>query len=313
MAFEHVVYEVKDLVARITINRPEARNAMNRQTMRELTEALYAAEGDPAVGVVVLTASGEKAFCAGADVKMFREMVKQPDETLAMVDQFVRMVSAVRECGKPVIARVNGIAIGGALELLVAADLLIAAEHATFMPGESGVGATPYGGSTQGLALSIGDHRARWLLYTDEAISAKTAMEWGFVNRVVPFSELDAEVERVCRTLLNKSPWALRGAKTQANVWWDLVSSSMHQGKDFWVLQSLLPDILKSVSSFLEEKKPFDWVAFRREAAGGRAQEFFWGAPTTTCGHCGAKFLPQDTKFCGNCGQPLDGGTANAD
>lgn len=304
--FKNIIYDKKkDHVAEITINRPEQRNALNLETMRELTEAFQNAESDNSIGVVVLTGSGDKVFVAGADIKMFGEIAKNPHESWKLIGQFLRVVYNMKTIGKPVIGKINGSAIGAGVELILACDLLIAAEHAIFIGGEAGVGLVPVGGTTQLLTPTIGDKRARWLLFTDDSIDAKTALEWGLVNKVVPKDKLDEEVDKLCKTILNKSMWALRFAKSQANIWSDLASNSFSQGRDFWTLEAtMLPDLLEAASSFLE-KKPMDWMRYRELMATGKAAEYLWGPPTKVCTKCDTKNLPENLKYCGNCGAKL--------
>lgn len=299
-----ITYKTKDHVAQITINRPQQRNALNLQVMQELTDAFKRAEDDRGVGVVVITGAGDKAFCAGADVDMFTKLVKDIHMSWQMTGQFNRMVYSARTLGKPVIAKVRGWAIGGAIELLLSCDLIVASETAKFIPGESGMGAVPFAGSTELLTINVGDKRARWLLFTDDAIDAQTAYQWGFVNKVVPDDKLDEEVDNLCRKLLNKSMWALRYAKTQANVWVDLASHALYEGRDVWALQCVLPDLLMAATAFME-KRPMDWVKMRDEEASGVSTEYMWGPYTKICPNCGAQMLPERMKYCGNCGSQL--------
>lgn len=301
--FETLLYEKKDLVGRITINRPQARNALNLQMMRELCLALEDAERDSGVGVVVLTGSGDKIFCPGLDLIWAKGLFNNTQEVWNMVNQYSRIIYDLRNVGKPVIARINGLAAGGGCEMIVHCDLAIAAEHARLMQGEGGVGAVATY-ATQSLAPIIGDRRARWFLFTDEVIDAKTALEWGLVNRVVPYEKLDEEVGRLCHNLLEKASWSLRFTKTQANIWFDLVSHTFHEGRDFWSLQSAMPETLEGISAFLEKRAPAH-IARRKEAARGKNVEYLWGAPTKVCPKCQTGHLPADFDFCGKCGAKL--------
>lgn len=301
--FETLVYEKKDLVARITINRPRARNALNLQMMKELCLALEDAERDSGVGVVVLTGSGDRIFCPGLDLAWAKELFNNTQEVWNMVNQYSRIIYDLRNVGKPVIARINGLAAGGGCEMIIHCDLAIAAEQARLMQGEGAVGAVATY-ATQSLALIMGDKRARWFLFTDEVIDAKTALEWGLVNKVVPYDKLDEEVDKLCRNLLEKSLWSLRFTKTQANIWFDLVMHTFHEGRDFWSLQSAMPEPLDGISAFLEKRAP-DHIGRRREASRGKSVEYLWGPPTQVCPKCQTKHLPADFGFCGKCGAKL--------
>lgn len=301
--FETILYEKKDLVARITINRPEARNALTLQLMIDISQALQDAERDSAVGVVVITGGGEKFFCPGLDLTWAKNLFNRTQEVWSMVNQYTRMVFEVRNVGKPVVARVNGLAAGGGCELVIACDLAIAAEHARFMQGEGGVGAVATY-ATQSLPLIMGDKKARWFLFTDDVIDAKTAVEWGLINKAVPYEKLDEEVDNLCQNLLDKFPWSLRFTKTQTNFWFDLAAHTFHEGRDFWSLQSATPEPLEGISAFLEKRSP-DHLKMRREAAAGKTVEYLWGPPTKACPSCNTRNLPADFEYCGKCGAKL--------
>jgi len=215
------------------------------------------------------------------------------------------MTYNIRTMGKPIISKINGICIGGGFELIIMTDLIIAADHAKFIPGESAVGLVPCAGSTQFLTAVVGDKRARWALYTDEPIDASSALEWGLVNKVVPRGKLDDEVEKVYNILLNRSMWALRYLKTSMNVWVDLVHHTFNQGRDAWTLDALLPDASDSCTAFAD-KKAVNWIERRKDLAKGDAWEFRWGAEDKSCPHCGANKLPRKFKYCGVCGKQLN-------
>ena len=138
---ENVLYDVKDMVATITINRPDARNSLNMPLMKDLCAAFEEAERDPAVGVVVLTGGGDKFFCPGLDLNWAEGLFNNTHDVWVMNSQYARIVYDIRYIGKPVIARINGITAGGGCEFLIACDLAIAADTAKFQQGEGGVGA----------------------------------------------------------------------------------------------------------------------------------------------------------------------------
>lgn len=303
-AFETVIYKVKDMVATITINRPEAKNSLNMQLMKDLCGALEEAEQDPSVGVIVITGNGDKFFCPGLDLNWAKGLFNNTHDVWVMNSQYARIVYNIRYIGKPVIAKINGITAGGGCEILIASDLVIAANHAKFQQGEGGVGAIA-SFATQSLTPIMGDRKTRWFLFTDEVIDAKEALECGLINKAVPYEELDKEVDRLCQTLLKKAPWSLRFTKDQINVWFDMVSHTLRQGNDFWSLQSTTPEPLEGINAFLEKREP-EHEKLREKTANGKSHTFLWGPPTRVCPRCKTRWLPEEFTFCGKCGAGLD-------
>src|SRR5438046_1621100 len=215
MAYTDILYEKKNGVAWITINRPEVRNAFRTITVAELTDAFLDARWDPAVGVAVLTGAGDKAFCSGGDQKERGEGGYAPGARPMDVEA---LHSAIRHIPKPVIAMVNGFAIGGGHVLHVLCDLSIASENAIF--GQTGprVGSVDAGHGTGFLARVVGEQKARAIWYLCRQYSAGGALAMGLVNKVVPAAELRAATERWCRELLEQSPTALALAKRSFNA-----------------------------------------------------------------------------------------------
>jgi naphthoate synthase len=216
MTYTDILYEKKDGVAWITINRPEVRNAFRTRTVAELTEAFEEARWDASVGVAVLTGAGDKAFCSGGDQKErgqggYARGAERPMDVEALH-------SAIRHIPKPVIAMVNGFAVGGGHVLHVLCDLSIAADTAIF--GQTGprVGSVDAGHGTGYLARIVGEKKAREIWYLCLQYSAAEALAMGLVNKVVPLKELRAETERWCQALLEKSPTALALAKQSFNI-----------------------------------------------------------------------------------------------
>lgn len=205
MQFEDIVVMNEGAVQTIKINRPAQLNAMRGQTIEELEHAFQSASADAAIGVIVLTGEGERAFCAGGDVEWER------DGGLKSLDW--QLGSIILDCPKPVIARVNGYAIAGGNHLAYCCDLTIASEHSIF--GQNGPRvASPAGGyPVAHLAGIIGHKRAREMWMLCRRYSAKQMLEWGLVNAVVPKDELDDEVARWCKELLQMSPTALKTVK----------------------------------------------------------------------------------------------------
>ncbi|MDY6910906.1 MAG: enoyl-CoA hydratase-related protein [Chloroflexota bacterium] len=303
--YKMIKVDIKDMVGRVTMDRESVRNAMHVDVFSELADAFTKLGYDRRAAVLVLTGAGDKAFAAGADVKDIRDgACTDSMGGLKVCGEFGRMGQAMRTCGKPIIARVFGDIIGGGFEVLTFCDLAIAADNSRFLAGEAFIGAVPVG-TTQIASIVMGDKRARWLILTDDRIDAQTALDWGIVNKVVPFEKLDEEVDKLCKTLLNKFPWALRFAKTQLNFWHDISTTSLYQGRDFWAMHvSNSAEMMEGTSAFLE-KRPTDWKKFRDKDAAGVPSEYEFGPPLKTCQKCGAVHLPSDFEFCGKCGAEL--------
>src|SRR5215468_8357171 len=218
MAYTDILYEKKNGVAWITINRPEVRNAFRTITVAELTDAFLDARWDPAIGVAVLTGAGDKAFCSGGDQKERGQGGYAPGAASQRPMDVEALHSAIRHIPKPVIAMVNGFAVGGGHVLHVLCDLSIASENAIF--GQTGprVGSVDAGHGTGFLARVVGEKKAREIWYLCRQYSAQEALSMGLVNKVVPQKDLRAEVEKWCAELLEKSPTALALAKQSFNV-----------------------------------------------------------------------------------------------
>jgi len=254
MEYENIFYEVKDAVARITINRPRTLNSINAQTMNELDDAIRKASLDSTAGVVVLTGVGERSFCSGGDVKWEAEG--------GLVGLNWRLNKLVLHCPKPVIARVNGYAIGSGNHLAYFCDFTIAAEHAIF--GQTGprVGSPAAGHYVTHSIDIIGHKRAREMWMLTRQYSAKQMLDWGLVNAVVPYAELDAEVDKWCQELLEKSPTCLKILKHAFNQSIDLTSMDD-------VIAKVAPDYfltgeqLEGANAFLEKRKP-DFSRWRK-------------------------------------------------
>ena len=260
MSYTDILYESRDGVAWITINRPEVRNAFRTRTVAELTQAFGDARWDPAVGVVVLTGAGDKAFCSGGDQKERGQGGYSRDERPMDVEA---LHTAIRHIPKPVIAMVNGYAIGGGHVLHVLCDLSVAAESAVF--GQTGprVGSVDAGHGTGYLARVVGEKRAREIWYLCRQYSAQQALEMGLVNRVVPLAELRAEVELWCRELLEKSPTALALAKQSFNVDSEQRSGVAQLAGTALGLYYRTDEAMEGRNAFVE-KRPVDFGKFRK-------------------------------------------------
>jgi len=208
MAYEHLQVQTSDGITTITINRPQALNVLAAATMQELEQAFLGARDDPAVGVVILTGAGEKAFIAGGDI---REILAGLAEGAASArDQFARkgqkLITLIERLGKPVIAAVNGFALGGGSEIVQACHLAIAADTAKFGQPEINIGFNPCWGATQRLPRQVGRKHAMALILTGEMIDAQDAYRIGLVNKVVPSNELMPEAEKLASLPASSRP-----------------------------------------------------------------------------------------------------------
>ncbi|MGZ4121282.1 MAG: enoyl-CoA hydratase/isomerase family protein [Actinomycetota bacterium] len=250
-----VRYEVTGAVARITIDRPEKRNALNVTVMSELRSGLARARADDAVKVVVLTGAGEKAFSAGGDLGGFtaeQSKVEQHALRGTLVDLFEDMT----RLGKPIVARVNGHALAGGFGLMCACDLVVAAETAEFGMPEINTGLWPFI-ITAVVRSAMPEKKALELMLTGERIDAAEALRWGIVNSVVPGGELDKAVQDLCDTLASKSPLIMRLGKDSFYASRDM---GFREAMDYLhgqlgiTLES--EDVIEGVTAFLQKRAP---------------------------------------------------------
>jgi len=265
MAYTDILYEKNNGVAWITINRPEVRNAFRTTTVAELTDAFLDARWDRSVGVVVLTGAGDKAFCSGGDQKERGQGGYAPGAAGATQRPMdvEALHSAIRHIPKPVIAMVNGFAIGGGHVLHVLCDLSIASENAVF--GQTGprVGSVDAGHGTGFLARVVGEKKAREIWYLCRQYSAQEALALGLVNRVVPLKDLRAEVEKWCAELLDKSPTALALAKQSFNVDSEQRAGVAQFAHTALGLYYTTEEAMEGRNAFVE-KRPVDFQRFRK-------------------------------------------------
>ncbi len=215
MTYEDILYEVRGGGAYITINRPDKYNAFRGQTVDELIHAFQKAGWDKSVGVIVLTGAGDKAFCTGGDQSAHDGQYDGRGVIGLPIDE---LQSLIRDVPKPVIARVNGFAIGGGNVLATICDLTIASDKAQFGQVGPKVGSVDPGFGTAYLARVVGEKKAREIWYLNKRYTAAEALAMGLVNTVVPHAELDAEVERWVAELMDRSPTAIALAKVSFNA-----------------------------------------------------------------------------------------------
>jgi 2-ketocyclohexanecarboxyl-CoA hydrolase len=258
--FQDILYTIAGGVGTITINRPQKLNSVTAETLRELEVAFDAAGNDPEVGVVVFTGAGDKAFCAGADVSWQKEGKMGRGGPA----QFSPPYLMLSRCPKPVIARVNGYAIGGGHHFAYFCDFTIAAEHAVFGQSEPRVAYPASGPTVNYLARIIGHKRAREVWMLGRRYSAQQMLEWGLVNAVVPLDALDAEVAKWCDELLAVSPTCLKVYKASfIEEFQDLM------GQGDLLRRLLVPPSFRDTEqqegtrAFLEKRRP-DYSRFRK-------------------------------------------------
>jgi dihydroxynaphthoic acid synthetase len=259
--YEDILYEKKDGIARITINRPKVYNAFRDQTIDEMIDAFEDANGDESVGVIVLSGAGGKAFCTGGDVKWEGEF--NPAGGRALFRRIMKLSHAMRNNGKPVIAAVRGYCIGGGNELNLLCDLTIATENSKFGQAGPKMGSVPVWYGTQMLPRVLGEKRAREMVYLCHQYTAREALQMGLVNKVVPDDQLEEAVGKWCRELLEKSPQALRIAKISMNFESDMLYPSVVHGFNMISMAHGTEEFQEGCRAFTEKRKP-DFNQFRK-------------------------------------------------
>jgi enoyl-CoA hydratase/carnithine racemase len=255
LGFERIVYEKAPPRATITLNRPEVLNAFDFRMLRELARACEDASWDDSIRAVVLTGAG-RAFCVGADLRSWAdEYLGKPGEYWKWFGAFKDAHDRLREIGKPTLARINGIAVGGGNELQMACDLAVMVDDAFIRHVGPEHGSVPAGGATQWLTIMVGDRRAREIVLMCEEIPAARAAEWGLVNWVVPAGELDAKVDAVVESLARKLPQTTRYAKQHLNFWRDLAwHETINHARDWLALSMATDEPRQAIERFLERK-----------------------------------------------------------
>jgi enoyl-CoA hydratase len=253
MTFQTLLLEIRDGLAVLTINRPDKLNALNDTVVAELGEAIRQLKADPAVRGVVITGAGPKAFVAGADIGDLAKQGVLDGRQRALAGQ--AMLRAIETMGKPVLAAVNGFALGGGCELAMACHLRIASENARFGQPEVNLGITPGYGGTQRLPRIVGKGNALYMLLTGEHVNAQEALRIGLVSKVVAQDQLLAEAEKIMRTILSKGPVAValtmeavdRGLETT-------LEEGLRLEADAFGLAASTRDMKEGLTAFLEKR-----------------------------------------------------------
>ncbi|EEP73978.1 naphthoate synthase [Micromonospora sp. ATCC 39149] len=260
--YEDIRYELADGIAKITINRPEVRNAFRPSTVSELCRAFDEARDDPSVGVIILTGAGDQAFCSGGDQRVrgdggYRDV--HGTERLNVLDLQVQ----IRRTPKPVVAMVAGYAIGGGHVLHLVCDLTIAADNARF--GQTGprVGSFDGGYGSGLLARTVGQKRAREIWFMCRQYDAQQALDWGLVNAVVPVEQLEDETVTWCRQMLRHSPLSLRLLKASLNAADDGLAGVQQLAGDATLLYYLSEEAQEGRDAYVARREP-DFARFPR-------------------------------------------------
>ncbi len=260
--YEDIRYHKFEGIAKITINRPEVRNAFRPQTVFEMSDALADAREDETIGVIILTGEGEKAFCSGGDQKIRGEAGYRDDKGVNRLNvlDFQRQM---RTCPKPIIAMVAGYAIGGGHVLHVMCDLTIAADNAIF--GQTGpkVGSFDGGYGASYMARIIGQKKAREIWYLCRQYNARQALEMGLVNTVVPYDKLEEETVQCCKEILGNSPIAIRCLKSAFNADCDGQAGLQELAGNATMLYYMTEEGQEGRNAFIEKRKP-DFSKFPR-------------------------------------------------
>jgi enoyl-CoA hydratase len=254
MSFETLLLTVEDGIATVALNRPPV-NPLNSKLYRELSQAAAELEADPAVRVVIITGSGDKAFAAGADISEMKDLT--PVEVHKFCQGSLRTCTQIENMQKPTIAAINGLALGGGLEVALTCDLRIASNKAKFGFPEITLGIIPGNGATQRLPRLIGTSRAKELLFLGELIDAARAEQVGLVNKVVPSAELMQEAKALALKLAARPGHALSVLKGTVNKG---LNMNLHDALDYeiknFVLTFASEDRQEGFSAFMEKRKP---------------------------------------------------------
>jgi len=254
MTYENLIIEKQEGIATLTINRPEVLNALNTETLKELKKAFCELDSDAEVKVIILTGTG-KAFVAGADISEMRPLNAAQGREFGLLGQ--KVFTSVENLSKPVIAAVNGFALGGGTELALSCDLIYASEKAKFGQPEVGLGVTPGFGGTQRLPRRVGTAMAKELIYTGRMIRADEAKAIGLANKVVAPEALMEEVMGLAQEIASKGQVSVRMAKTAINRGMDVdINSALTIEADAFGLCFASSDQKEGMAAFVEKRKP---------------------------------------------------------
>jgi enoyl-CoA hydratase len=253
MEFNNLLVEKSDGIATVTVNRPKALNALNEETLGELLASFEGLEADPSIRAVILTGAGEKAFVAGADIAAMKDLDAVAARDFALLGH--KVMHAIEHLSKPVIAAVNGFALGGGCELALACDIRLAGDNARFGQPEVNLGVIPGFGGTQRLPRLIGKGRAKELLFTGDMIDAGEALRLGLVNRVVPPGELLGAARDLATKITGKGAFAVALCKEAVNNGLEMdIDKACRFEADHFALCFATADQKEGMGAFLEKR-----------------------------------------------------------
>jgi len=255
MAYENLLLETEGALAILYVNRPKALNALNKDTLLEMKDAITSIKDDPEIDVLIVTGAGDKSFVAGADIAFMQNLTAvEAREFGALGQEVFRMIEAME---KPSIAAVNGFALGGGCELAMCCDFRIASSKAKFGQPEVGLGITPGFGGTQRLPRLVGSGMARQMLYTADVINASEALRIGLVNNVVAPEELMDVVKGIAGRIISKGKLAVRFSKVAANEGLQTdIDRAMTIEADLFGLCFSTEDQKEGMGAFIEKRSP---------------------------------------------------------
>ncbi len=255
--FKHIIYDKKGYKSTITINRERVLNCLDLTTITELTKVFKDSAWDDDIAVIVLTGAGRKAFSTGADLaEQEKHFLGNPSDYYKWMYEFIQLHEVMRNTGKPTIARLNGIVVGGGNELNMSCDLAVAADHIYIKQVGAARGSVAAAGATQFLPLIVGERRAREILFLCEEIPAAKALEWGLVNEVVPYARLDDAVDMLAEKLYNRLPECLRYTKQQLNFWRDLSwHLTIGHAREWLSIHNLSDEVIEGIKAFTEKRE----------------------------------------------------------
>jgi enoyl-CoA hydratase len=255
MAYAHLLVEKNDHIAEITINRPDKLNALNREVIDQLSQCFQALEQDASVRCIIITGAGEKAFVAGADISEFANFSVEQGRDLSE-EGHRKLFSLVEELNTPVIAAVNGFALGGGLELAMGCHIRIASDNARMALPEVSLGVIPGYGGTQRLPRLIGKGRAMEMIATAQMINAETALSYGLVNHVVPQAELMDKAREIASKIIKNSPTAIGFALQAVNASDNKEVDGFQEEIELFGEAFGTGDFKEGTTAFLEKRKP---------------------------------------------------------
>jgi enoyl-CoA hydratase len=255
MEFKYIIYEKNEGIATITLNRPEALNAFSKELVEEILQALEDIRNDENIRVVILTGAGEKAFSAGADIKTMKGMNALKARELSLMGE--KLCYTLENLEKPVIAAINGYALGGGLEVAMACDIRIASENARLGQTEINIGLIPGWGGTQRLTRLAGKTKTKELVFTGKLIDAKTAEQLGILNMVVPAEKFKETIRQFATELAQKAPIAIKVAKVLINKGADIgLDAALALEREGFGVVASTEDLQEGVAAFTEKRKP---------------------------------------------------------